>query len=185
MHKQRRLKDWNVIATIHEGRFREARKLLEQFGELAPTEFHNVLVLRVDDTARFVRLLGERVANEPGVMDILSRVVPVKFTFSFRDAAEFEERACKAVRELAPALARQRFHVRIHRRGFRHRISSQEEEQRLDKVIIDALATIGTSGSITFEDPDAIVAIESVAQHAGVSLWTREDLRRYPFLRLD
>jgi tRNA(Ser,Leu) C12 N-acetylase TAN1 len=47
------------------------------------------------------------------------------------------------------------------------------------------LAAAGTPGSISFDDPDAIVAIESVGQRAGVSLWTREDLRRYPFLRLD
>jgi tRNA(Ser,Leu) C12 N-acetylase TAN1 len=185
MEKQQHVKDWNVIATIHEGKFREARKLLQQFGEAAPTEFHNVFVLRVDDAARLIDVLAERVANEPAVRDILSHIVPARFTFSFRDVGEFEERAREAVLQLAPALAGQRFHVRAHRRGFKHRISSQEEEQRLDKVILDALVALGSPGSIAFEDPDAIVAIETVGQHAGVSLWTREDLRRYPFLGLD
>jgi hypothetical protein len=29
------------------------------------------------------------------------------------------------------------------------------------------------------------VAVETVGTQAGLSLWTREDLKRYPFLRLD
>jgi tRNA(Ser,Leu) C12 N-acetylase TAN1 len=185
MKKLRHVKNWNVIATIHEGKFREARKLLRQFGEAAPTEYHNVFVLRVDDATRLMDLLAERLAKEPAVRDILSRIVPARLTFSFQNVADFEERARDAALQLAPALAGQRFHVRTHRRGFKHRIFSQEEEQRLDKAILDALAARGTPGSITFEDPDAIVAIETVGQHAGVSLWTREDLRRYPLLGLD
>ena len=64
-------------------------------------------------------------------------------------------------------------------------MSSQEEEQLMDKVLLEALETAGTPGSITFDDPDAIVAIETLGHRAGVSLWTRDDLRRYPFLRLD
>ncbi len=185
MDKQRRLSDWNVIVTIRQGRFREGRQLLRQWGEVAPTDFRSVVVLRVDDPAQFMRLLAERVAQEPDVMHILSRVVPAKATFSFQNAAQFEQRAREAVRQLLPALAGRRFHVRMHRRGFKHRISSQEEEQRLDKAILDALAAAGTPGSITFEDPDAIIAIESVGQRAAVSLWSREDLQRFPFLRLD
>jgi tRNA(Ser,Leu) C12 N-acetylase TAN1 len=185
MEKQRRVKDWNVIATIHDSRFREARKLLRQLGEVAPTDFRNVFVLHVDDPAEFTRLLADHVAKEPGIDEILARVVPARLTFAFRDVAQFEERAREAVLQLVPTLAGQRFHVRIHRRGFKHRISSQEEEQRLDKVLLDALAAAGTPGSISFDDPDTIIAIESVGQRAGVSLWTREDLRRYPFLRLD
>ncbi len=38
---------------------------------------------------------------------------------------------------------------------------------------------------LAFEDPDALVAIETVGQRAGVSVWTREELRRYPFIRVD
>lgn len=185
MEKQPRMKDWNVIVTVFEGQFREARKLLKEFGEVAPTDFHDVLVLRADDPARLPDMLAERASREPSVTDIVARVIPVSFTFLFNDAVEFRDHAREAVLRLAPRLAGQRFHVRIHRRGFKHRISSQEEEQHLDGIILDALAAAGAPGSITFEDPDAIVSIESVGQRAGVSLWTREDLRRYPFLRLD
>ena len=43
----------------------------------------------------------------------------------------------------------------------------------------------GTPGRISFEDPDAIIAIETIGQRAGMSFWRRADLQRYPFLRVD
>lgn len=179
------LRDWNVLVTVYEEEFRQACRLLRQFGAIAPSDFHNVITMRVEDPTRFTEALGERIAADPGILNSLSRVVPAALAFDFRDAGEFEEQARIAVRQLVPRLAGCSFHVRMHRRGFRHRISSKDEEQLLDKVILDALEAAGTPGSITFEDPDAIVAIETVGQRAGVSLWTREDMRRYPFLRLD
>jgi hypothetical protein len=45
--------------------------------------------------------------------------------------------------------------------------------------VLDAL---GTPGRISFAGPDAILQIETIDGHAGVSLWRREDLRRCPFL---
>ena len=82
-------------------------------------------------------------------------------------------------------LAQSAFHVRMHRRGFKGRLSSQDEERFLDSVLLAALEEAGTPGRITFEDPDAIISVETVGQRAGMSFWRRDDLERYPFLRLD
>jgi tRNA(Ser,Leu) C12 N-acetylase TAN1 len=76
------------------------------------------------------------------------------------------------------------FHVRMHRRGFKGKISTVEEERMLNEVILKALEDLGMPGRLNFDDPDAIVAVETLGQHAGFSLWTREDLKQYPFLRL-
>ena len=35
------------------------------------------------------------------------------------------------------------------------------------------------------EDPDVILDVEIVAQQAGLSLWSRDQRKRYPFLKLD
>jgi hypothetical protein len=51
--------------------------------------------------------------------------------------------------------------------------------------LIDLLQAAGTPGRITFSDPDVIIALETVGTRAGLSLWTREDLARHRFLRLD
>ena len=84
-----------------------------------------------------------------------------------------------------PELAQKSFHVRMHRRGFKGRLSSPEEERFLDDLLLTALEEVGTPGRISFDDPDATIAIETVGQRAGLSFWRRSDLERYPFLRID
>ena len=84
-----------------------------------------------------------------------------------------------------PQLAGKSFHVRMHRRGFKEALPSQQEERMLDDVLLEALERTGQPGRIEFEDPDLILDVETVDQRAGMSLWTREQLERYPFLNLD
>ena len=60
-----------------------------------------------------------------------------------------------------------------------------DEERFLDTYLLEALEMAGTRGEITFDDPDAILALETVGPRAGLSLWTREELERYPLLHLD
>lgn len=70
----------------------------------------------------------------------------------------------------------------MHRRGFKGKLSTAKEERFLDETLVDALDALSAPGRITFTDPDAILQIETVDGRAGLSLWRREDLRRYPFL---
>ena len=177
--------DWNVVVTVYEDGFRTVRRMLEPFGEITPTEFHNVLVMKVPDPRAFVERLAEQVAESPGLMNFISRAIAADVTFDFQTAEEFEAKAREAVLDFVPKLANKSFHVRMHRRGFKHRISSHEEERRLGAVLIEALEAAGTPGSLSFDDPDAIVTIETVGQRAGITLLTRDDLQRCPFLRID
>ena len=64
-------------------------------------------------------------------------------------------------------------------------LSSQPEERLLDEALLAALAEAGTPGRINFDDPDNVIQIETVGGRAGLSLWTREDRRRFPFLGSD
>jgi tRNA(Ser,Leu) C12 N-acetylase TAN1 len=176
---------WNVIVSVHEDGFKQARQLLTDYGKIAATDYHNVLVMEVDDPERFAEQMRERVADEPGILNDISRLVPVDQTFVFHDAESFEAGARERILDMVRKLSGKSFHIRMHRRGFKHRISSHDEECRLGAALLDALEAAGTPGSLSFEDPDAIIAIETVGQRAGVSLWTREDLERYPLLGLD
>lgn len=38
---------------------------------------------------------------------------------------------------------------------------------------------------VDFDDPDFIVVLETVGQRGGMSLWSREQRQRYPFVNLD
>jgi tRNA(Ser,Leu) C12 N-acetylase TAN1 len=111
--------------------------------------------------------------------------MPATQTFTFQTVEKFETKAREACQRWVPDLAGWRFHVPMHRRGFKGRLTSQHEESFLDDTLLEALAQTGRPGQITFEDPDAITALETVDDRAGLSLWKREDVQRYPFLRLD
>jgi hypothetical protein len=73
----------------------------------------------------------------------------------------------------------------MHRRGFKGRLSSLEEERMLDEFLLKLTKEGSNLGHVTFEGPDVIIAVETVAHRAGLSLWTREDLHRYPFVRIE
>jgi tRNA(Ser,Leu) C12 N-acetylase TAN1 len=176
---------WNVVVTVPSQAYGQARRLLAAYGEVAKTEFFNVLALQVEDPGRFLDALHRDAAADPSMGRALARVVPVNFRFLFQSPQEFETRLCEAVLPWIPRLADHSFHVRMHRRGFKGRLASQTEERFLDHFILEQLAQAGAAAQVDFDDPDFILAVESIGQQAGVSLWSREQRRRYPLLKLD
>ena len=179
------MRDWNVVISVRERGFRPAFELLEELGPVAKTDFYNILVMKVDNIRNFLETLREWVKEDTHILSLISRVMPVTQTFNFQSAEEFEEKATEAASKWVSMLADRSFHVRMHRRGFKGKMASNEEERFLDDFLLDALKREGMGGDISFQNPDAIVVVETVGSRAGMSIWTREDLDRYPFLRLD
>jgi tRNA(Ser,Leu) C12 N-acetylase TAN1 len=145
----------------------------------------NVLVMKVDDARALLDAAHELVRADPSLRKCVARISPATTTFRFGTADEFRVRASDALRTLALRLAGLSFHVRIHRRGRRGMLVTPNEERMLDAVILDALEALGASRRIAFDDPDAIVAVETVDGEAGIAIWTRRDLDQYPLLGLD
>jgi tRNA(Ser,Leu) C12 N-acetylase TAN1 len=179
------LVDWNVVVTLPEETFREARRMLARWGRVARTDFHNVLVMRVAEPKAFLADFAAAVAETPGLLNLVSHVVPAQHAFSFETSEAFEHEARAIACGWLPDLADQSFYVRLHRRGLKGIISTQPEERFLDEALLTALAETGTPGRISFADPDRVIQIETVDGRAGMSLWTREDLHRFPFLGVD
>jgi tRNA(Ser,Leu) C12 N-acetylase TAN1 len=177
--------DWNVVISLHERTYGQARKLLEKLAPVSRTSYFNVLVMKVEDIGCLLETLRQWMEADAHIRDILARVVPVVRTFTFQTVEEFETKARETSLSFVPALAGKTFYIRMHRRGFKGRLSSQNEERFLDEFLLEALDKMGNPGRITFADPDAILALETVDCRAGLSLWSREDLQRYPFLHLD
>ncbi len=77
--------------------------------------------------------------------------------------------------------------MRLHRRRGDSpvRLSSQAEERHLADSIIERLRKIGQRGRLDFEDPDYVIDVETVGERAGMSLWSRDDLKRFAFLRVN
>src|SRR5690606_5241390 len=64
------MKDWNVVVTAYDARSRRAaRRALRAFGEIAQSEFFNVLVMRVPDVAKFVEDFAAFVAENLDVLN--------------------------------------------------------------------------------------------------------------------
>ena len=175
---------WNVVVVAGDNRFDGACRLLARFGSPKRTGFYNVLTLKVPDARAFLDDFAQAAAASADLAQSVSRLVPAEHTFTFNSPEEFEAKAREIALTWVEQLAGKAFHVRLHRRGFKGRLRSPEEERFLDRVLLEALEVAGASGSITFEDPDAVIDVETVGSRAGMSLWTRDDLRRYPFLRL-
>jgi hypothetical protein len=177
--------DWNVVVTVHEGGYNQAKRFLDQFGPVGRTDFLNILVMRTADHGEFLETLRNEAGRDVAGASCLARVMPVIVTFTFQTPEEFEGKARQAVCAWLPTLANKSFHLRMHRRGFKGKLSSMEEERFLDTYLLEALALAGTPGRIAFDDPDAIISLETIGPRAGLSAWTREELGRYPFLHLD
>ena len=177
--------DWNLVVSVQAHGFRRAFEALRGFGEVHKTDYYNVVTLHVPDPAAFPSLLQRAFEADPSLPSLLARVMPIERTFGFQNAEEFEHRACQVVADWLGRLHGHSFHVRMHRRGFKERIRSQHEEQFLDHWLLEQLSVRGQPGRITFEDPDYIIALETVGQRAGVSIWDRDERKRYPFLKLD
>ncbi len=178
------MQDWNAVVSVPERGYRRALDVFGDFGEVRRTEFFNILLLRAEDPAGMLETLRARVLERPDSLSFLARLIPVTRTFIFHAAEEFETRAIEIVLQWVPVLAGKSFHVRIHRRGFKGRITSPDEERLLNTRLLEALDAAGTPGRITFNDPDAVIAIETAGTWAGLSIWSREDLERYPFIRI-
>jgi hypothetical protein len=174
--------DWNVIVTLSEPTFRIARNMFARWGRLRRTEYHNVAVMTVTDTAAFLREFAAAVDREPGILNAMSHVVPFEHLFTFKDAEEFETKSREVALSYAPQLAGKSFHVRLRRRGLKGAISTPGEERFLDDVLLDALAAASNPGRIRFDDPDYVLLIETIGGDGGMALWTGEDLKLYPFL---
>ncbi len=180
------MRDWNVVTTVHEGGFNGALRVLGRFGAVERTDFFNILVMRTAlDPLNLLEELQAEAGRDPEASSCLARVMPVVQTFSFQTPAEFDEKARLAVCAWIPSLAGKGFHLRMHRRGFKGKLSSMDEEKFLDTYLLEALETAGTPGHITFGDPDAVIALETIGPRAGLSLWGREELQRFPLLHLD
>jgi tRNA(Ser,Leu) C12 N-acetylase TAN1 len=119
------------------------------------------------------------------LLNDISRLVPAQVTFDFLSKEDFEKKAGAAILGWADRMAGKTFHIRLHRRGLKEQLRSLDEEKLLDTALLDRLAEQGRPGRIDFADPDYVIDIETVGNRAGLSLWARADLKRYPFLRVD
>ncbi len=176
--------DFNIVVTMaREGRFRNFYGELARYGEFRRTEFYGLLLGRLAEPEVFLETVRrEREARVIAFQD-LGRAIPLRTVFTFCPR-NFLERARKALLPFAKELAGRRLYVRLERRGFKGEILSPEAERALDRALLEELEGRGNPGGIDFQDPDAVVVLETIGDRCGVGLLTRETRDRYDFVRV-
>jgi tRNA(Ser,Leu) C12 N-acetylase TAN1 len=179
------VKDWNVVVSIYQDGYRRALRSLRGLGSVERSPYHNVLVMRADDPAALLEAIERRTEESPALYDAISRVAPAQRGFNFHSAQDLDQQATSTFIEWLPRLAGRSFHVRFHRRGPHPDLKTPDVERRLDDAVLAASSGSGTPASVSFTDPDVVIAVDTVDDRAGIALWTREDLARHRLLRPD
>ena len=62
------MKDWNVVASVSQDGFREAVRALRKLGPVDRSRYHNVLVMKVDDSMALLEAVEKKVEDSPRFM---------------------------------------------------------------------------------------------------------------------
>jgi tRNA(Ser,Leu) C12 N-acetylase TAN1 len=176
---------WNVIATTRPNREADARATMAKLGNVALSPFPGVILAAVDDVGVFNDALAKMISDDAGAGQSFGRVLPAQHTFHFESLADLEGITASIVDDWIEDLADATFHVRCHRRGRVNDLDPAEEEGFLGDAIQRMLSERGTSARISFDDPDVVIDIETLNDEAAISMWTRDDLVAFSFLRID
>ncbi len=179
------MNDWNILVSTYQGGYRRASRALRKLGVVENTPYHNVMAMSAADPMALLEVIERLTEEVPALYDAISRVAPANAVFHFDSGDELQRKAKEIVLQWAPRLSGCSFHVRLRRRGGHREIHAHEVERYLDEALLDALAQTASPGKISFTDPDAVIAIDTVDDCAGLALWTREDLARHRLLRPD
>lgn len=176
---------WNVIVTVLPGPGHESALLarLREFGEFHHTQFKDVCLGKVADIGRLLEALRHSREAGEAWLNSMARVIPVELTFRFTPETLAEQFARAAAAFADRIRDGSSFYVRLERRGFIGKIDTPLVEQEVADHLFALARGQAKNLRVTFEDPDIIVAAETVGEECGVALLTRELRQRYPFVQ--
>ncbi len=177
------MEPWNVLATSQRFREYELVGQLAPFGRFHRTGYRDVIVGWVEDADLFLQSLQHEFEKFPFNLSALGKVVPIDRIFEFT-VEDFLDKAKEAIRPYIERIGDSKFYTRIERRGHKGELDSHKLEQVIGEYIHGELEKLGRHPSTDFKDPDMIVVIETVGNHAGVSLITREMKEKCRFVRV-
>lgn len=177
------MQPWNVVVTCRRNGERGAADALRFFGNFHTMGFRDVLAGRVEDRPWFVEELRKaREAGDP-MWRFIRRIVPIDAVFTFT-LETFRERLGEVIDEVAGRVPAGPFYVRIERRGHKGEIPTPEVEREMDGRIIAAHERMGSASRVDFKEFRAAVAVETFHDVGGVGVLLREEMEKYPFLKV-
>ena len=174
---------WNVLATSLEGRRDALLISLRRLGQFRPAGYRNVVAGVVEDRETFLGRVRDALAADALLPTALAKIVPVDATLRFEPVDPLATLA-DAVEPMLDRLAGGTFFVRCERRGLKGRLHSPTLERDLADHIWRALEARGHTPRVAFQDPDAVLVVETLGDQAGIGVITRALRERYPFVKV-
>lgn len=176
--------DWNVVVTVRPGFGHEHALLgaLARFGQFRGTSFRDVCVGRVDDVDAFLDAVRDATAEGRPWTGLLARVVPAETVLTFAPEA-LAALLAEAVEPLVERMTDGSFCVRLERRGLAGKVASTEVERALADRVYDLAAARGVRLRTDLEDPDFLIAAETLGEQCGLALLPRAMRERWPFVQ--
>lgn len=175
---------WNVLVTAQEGAARDLKRLVNRHGTFRWSPFRNVLLGHVSDPQAFFQLLLADFEQKPFANRWLGKALPIVVTFPVRPES-FLQDVQEHLGALIDALQGKTFHVRVERRGHKGELRTHELERHLGDFVWEQLQKRGEQPSVSFKDPDVVIAIEITGQTAGIAVVPRELRRAFAFVKID
>lgn len=177
------MRPWNVLVTSLEGARSAVRHALRPFARLGGSGYRNVLVGLVADRDAFLAAVANELTRSPILPHALGRVVPIDATVAL-GGEDPVAAVVDAVLPLVDRLGGASFFVRVTRRGRADDVDTPTFERMVGDAIWQRLVARGMAPRVDFSDPDGIVAVETVGEHAGIGIIPRALRERYPFVRV-
>ncbi len=176
--------EWNVLITAQERSARDLKRLVKPFGVFRWSPFRNVLLGHVSDPEEFCRALAAELDKKPFALRWLGKVLPIWVTFPVRLDA-FVEDLQGHLSAVVGVLKGKSFHVRVERRGHKGDLRTHEIERQMGEYLWEQLRRQDQIPSVSFTDPDVVIAIEIVGKTAGIATVPRRLRQQYQFVKID
>lgn len=177
------MREWNILATSLEGRRDALLVALRRLGAFWRAGYQNVLVGRVDDQQAFLQDVRARLPTDMLLETSVTKIIPVERIALF-EPARLVETLIEMLAPRADAIAGKSFHVRLERRGLKGVVHTPTVEREVGAALMSKATAHGREPTVSFDDPDVVVAVETTGTTVGVGLITRELRTAFPFVRI-
>lgn len=178
------MKPWNLVVTCRRNGEQGALRELRTIGDFRPTGFRDVLVGFLEDRTFFYDLLLRGQEIRDPLWRYVARIVPVDETFTFT-LETFRERLGERIEAIAPRVPPAPFYVRIERRGHKGEIPTPEVEREMDaRIIAFHERQTGEPSRVDFKEFRTVVAVETFRDAGGIGVIPREEMEKYPFIKV-
>lgn len=177
------MKEWNLVVACRRNGEQGALRQLKYFGRFFPTGFRDVLRGFVTERPLFYEELRKSRETRDPLWRYVTRLVPIDVDFSFT-LETFREKLAQVVDGIAPRVPAGPFYVRIERRGHKGEIPTPDVEREMDGRIIAAHEREGLSSRVDFETFRTVVAVETFRDLGGLGVVPREEMEKFPFLKV-